>query len=144
MTSTTSPRMLEVQLMVDHPQLQSAELAALLALPADETWDIGQAYKPSPNSPEQRYQFSRWAIRAAGSSLDELPGVIRELASRVQGVEQRFRLLPSDTTVSLTLFVTETDTVIGMGLNAETIKLLARINAGLEVSLVVTAAAERV
>jgi hypothetical protein len=38
------------------------------------------------------------------------------------------------------VFVTETDTVIGMGIDAEAIKLLARINAGLEVSLVVTQA----
>jgi len=126
--------------MVDHPQLQSAELAKLLTFPADESWDVGQTYKPSPNSPEQRYQFSRWAIRAVGTSLDGLSEAIRELASRIRGVEQRFLLLPSDTTVSLTLFVTETDTVIGMGIDAEAIKLLARINAGLEVSLVVTQA----
>ncbi len=140
MTAATSPRRLEVQLMVDHPQLQSAELARLITLPADETWDVGQPYKPSPTSLEQRYQFSRWAIRAIATSLDGLPEAIRELARRVQGVEQRFLLLPSDTTVSLTLFVTETDTVMGMGIDADAIKLLARINAGLEISLVVTQA----
>ena len=138
MTLTTSPRKLEVQLMVDHPQLQSRELEILLMLSADETWDAGQAYKPSRNSPEQHYQFSRWAIRAVAASLEDLPETIRTLINRVQGVEQRFLLLPSDTSVSLTLFVTETDTVIGMGVDAETIRLLARINAGIEVSLVVT------
>ncbi len=55
-------------------------------------------------------------------------------------MEQKFLLLPTGTTVSLTLFVTETDTVIGMGIEAEVVKLLARINAGIEVSLVVTQA----
>ncbi|MFN9489636.1 MAG: hypothetical protein ACK59Y_07655 [Betaproteobacteria bacterium] len=126
--------------MVDHPQLRSVELTNLLTLPADESWDVGQTYRPSPNSPEQRYQFSRWAIRAAGASLDGLTDAIRELANRIQGVEQKFLLLPTGTTVSLTLFVTETDTVIGMGIEAEVVKLLARINAGIEVSLVVTQA----
>jgi hypothetical protein len=77
------------------------------------------------NSPEQRYLFSRWAIRAVEASLGGLPDAISELANRIQGVEQRFLLLPTDTTVSLTLFVTEIDTVIGMGIEAEVVKLLA-------------------
>jgi hypothetical protein len=55
MTTTIYPRMLEVQLMVDHPQLQSAELEKLLTLPADKHWDVGQSYRiNSPNSPELR------------------------------------------------------------------------------------------
>lgn len=140
MASTISSRKLEVQLMVDHPKLQSCELESLLMLPADETWNVGQTYKPSHNSSEQRYQFSRWAIRAVAASLEQLPEAIRELTSRIQGMEQRFLLLPSDTIVSLTLFVTETDTVIGMGIDVEVIRLLARINAGIEISLVVTQA----
>lgn len=139
MTTTISPRRLEVQLMVDHPQLLSTELEKLLTLPADEHWDAGQSYRPSPNSPEQRYQFSRWALRSVATSLDELADVIRMLTERIRGIEQKFHLLPNDATVSLTLFVTETDTVIGMGIDAEVIKLLAQINAGIEVSLVVTA-----
>jgi hypothetical protein len=126
--------------MVDHPKLPSRELESFLALPADEAWDVGQPYRPSRSLPEQHYQFSRWAIRAVAASLEGLPEAIRELTNRIQGVEQRFLLLPSATTVSLTLFVTETDTVIGMGINAEAIRLLARINAGIEISLVVTQA----
>ena len=47
MTATISPRRLEVQLMVDHPELQSAELERLLSLPADEHWDVGQSYRAS-------------------------------------------------------------------------------------------------
>jgi len=46
--------------------------------------------------------------------------------------------LPADTNVSLTLFITETDTVIGMGIEGDAIRLLARINASIEISLVVT------
>jgi len=126
--------------MVDHPRLQSAELERLLTLPADEYWDVGQSYRPSPNSPEQHYQFSRWALRAVSSSLDELADVIRVLTHRIQGIEQKFHLLPNDSTVSLTLFVTETDTVIGMGIDTEVIKLLAQINAVIEISLVVITA----
>lgn len=140
MNAKPSPRRLEVQLMVDHPRLLSAELARLLNLSADEAWDAGQMYRPAPNASEQPYKFSRWAIRAVAGSLDELPELIRKLAERIRGEEQRFRLLPSDTHVSLTLFVTETDTVIGMGLEADVIKMLARINARLEVSMVVTEA----
>lgn len=124
--------------MVDHPQLRSAELANLLTLAADEHWDVGQSYRPSRSSPEQHYQFSRWALREAANSLDELADAIRALTKRIQGIEEKFQLLPSDSTVSLTLFVTETDTVIGMGIDAAVIKLLARINGGIEVSLVVT------
>lgn len=138
MTATTSPRRLEVQLMVDHPELHSDDLEKLLTLRPDETWNVGQTYKPSPHSSEQRYRFTRWAIRAIGASVDDLPYTVREIANRIQGVEQRFLMLPRDATVSLTLFVTEIDTVIGMGIDPETIKLLARIKAGLEVSLVVT------
>ena len=138
MSLTTSPRRLEVQLMVDHPQIQSAELEKLLTLPADLRWDVGQCYKPSLSAPEQHYQFSRWALRAVADSIDELPNVIRVLAQRIQGIQRKFHLLPNGSTVTLTLFVTESDTVIGMGVDAEVIKLLARINAGIEISLVVT------
>ncbi|MDR1463566.1 MAG: DUF4279 domain-containing protein [Azoarcus sp.] len=134
MTTSISPRMLEVQLMVDHPQLQSAELEKLLTLPADEHWDVGDVVPGS----KRRYQFSRWALRTVANSLDELSDAIQVLTQRIRGIEQKFDLLPNGSTVGLTLFVTETNTVIGMGIDAEAIKLLARINAGIEVSLVVT------
>lgn len=137
MATVTSPRKLEVQLMVDHPHISSSELAKLLTLPPDEHWDVGQRYRPTPDSSEQRYQFSRWALRETASSLDELATAIRALTHRIYGIEPKFHSLPSDSTVSLTLFVTETDTVIGMGIDQKTIGLLARIKAGIEVSLVV-------
>lgn len=138
MTTPTATRKLEVQLMVDHPTLLSSELAKILTLQADECWDVGQSYKPTPTSSQQRYQFSRWALRTVVGCLDELNDAICVMTRRIQSIEQQFHLLPSDSTVSLTLFVTEIDTVIGMGIDAETIKLLARIRAGIEISLVVS------
>jgi len=138
MTANTSPRKLEIQLAVEHPQLQSAELEKLLTLRADKHWDVGQSYRPSPRSSEQRYQFSRWAIREVANSLDDLADALQALLQRIRGIEEKFHLLPEDSTVGLTLFITEIDTVIGMGIDNEAIKVLARINAGIEVSLVVT------
>lgn len=139
MTTAASSRKLEVQLMVDHPRLRSKELENILKLAPDEHWDYGQRYRPTPSSSEQRYQFSRWALRTKAASPDELDGAIRTLAQRIERIEGQFGLLPGDATVTLTLFVTETNTVIGMGIDADVIKLLARINAGVEVSLVVRA-----
>ncbi len=72
------------------------------------------------------------------NSLDDLADAVQTLLQRIRGIEERFHLLPSDSTVGLTLFITEIDAVIGMGIDNETIKVLARINAGIEVSLVVT------
>jgi Domain of unknown function (DUF4279) len=140
MNDRASPRSLEVQLMVDHPTLTAVELISILKLSADQCWDVGQHYKPSPYTPEQRYTFSRWAIQTTVETLDNLAEAIDDLLQRIQGVEKNFLLLPHDSTVSLTLFVTETDSVIGMGLDAKVIDLLARINAGIEISLVVTTA----
>jgi hypothetical protein len=137
MTTTTSKRYLEVQLMVDHPRLQSAELEKLLTLPPDKHWDVGQRYKPWPSAGEQCYQFSRWALRELANSLDDLPETIAKLTQRILPIEEKFHLLPDDTNVALTLFVTETNTVFGIGIAPETIQLLARINAGIEMSLVV-------
>ena len=136
MTITISSRKLEVQLMVDHPHLKSVELEKILTLPADEHWDVGDVV---PKWPERRYQFSRWAFCEVANSLDELPDVMKVLTERIRGIEQNFHLLPSNSKIGLTLFVTETDTVIGMGIDADSIKMLARINAGIEVSIVVTA-----
>jgi hypothetical protein len=138
MTRTSSRRRLEAQLTVDHPLLPLAHLASILALPADEGWDVGQIYRPSRRSPEQRYQFSRWALRELAASLDELPAALEALIRRVQPLEHAFHRLPAGTTVSMTLFVTETHTVVGMGISADTISLLARIRAGIEISLVLT------
>jgi len=123
--------------MVDHPSLLADDLERLLNLPADERWDVGQRYRPSRNAGEQIYQFSRWAIREKAASLDELPKAISNLMRRIRSVEQKFDLLPTDARTNLTLFVTETDTVIGLGVDNEVIKLLARINAGFEMSLLV-------
>lgn len=122
--------------MVDHPLLRSDELTELLTISADESWDVGQEYWPSPTSPKQRYRFSRWAVRAAVATLNDLPIAIRELMNRIQGKEQRFLLLPCDATVSLTLFITETDTVASMGLESGLIRFLAKINARIEISLI--------
>jgi hypothetical protein len=137
MNNKTLSRRLEIQLMVDHPKLKAAELKALLKLSADQYWDVGQSYKPSPSTPEQHYTFSRWAIKVMAGTLDNLTNAIHQLIHRIQSIEKNFLLLPSDATVSLTLFVTENDTVLGMGFDAETIHLLARIKAGIEVSLVI-------
>ena len=138
MTTLTTERKLEVYLIVDHPILSSSELSRILTLPADECWDVGQKYKPAPTSSQQHYQFSRWALRSVADSLNDLPRAINVLTSRIRGIEQKFLLLPSDSTISLTLFATEIDTVIGMGIDVETVNLLARIHACIEVSLVVT------
>lgn len=135
---TIAPRKFEVQLMVDHHQLKSADLEKLLMMASDECWDVGQSYIPSPGASEQRYRFSRWALRSEGNSIDDMADVMQILTQRISLIERNFHLLPKDSKVSLTLFVTETDTVIGMGLSAEVIKLLARINAGIEVSLIIT------
>ena len=137
MTSTVPLRRLEAQIMVDHPVLLSEDLENLLALPPDERWDVGQSYRTSPNSPELRYRFSRWAIGVATDSIANLTDAIGVLTKRIQGMEDNFRMLPSGSIVSLTLFVTEPDSVIGFGMEAEAVRLLARINAGIEVSLVV-------
>lgn len=137
MPSSNQSRMLEVQFIVDHSSLSVAELESLLALSADESWEIGQRYRPGPSASEHQYQFSRWAIREVTSSLDELPKAIKSLTNRISAIEEKLLLLPSDARVSLTLFVNETNTVIGMGLEAETIKLLAKLNADFEMSLLI-------
>jgi Domain of unknown function (DUF4279) len=137
MKTTISTRRLEIQLMVDHPCLTSNQLTKLLNLAADEQWDVGKSYKPSTNSDAQYYTFTRWALRSVANSLDEAPEALQSLIQRIREIEQKFCLLPSDSTVSLTFFVTESATVIGMGIDNDVIKLLARINAGIEVSLVV-------
>jgi hypothetical protein len=137
MSSIAPVRLLEVLLTVDHPNLPYRELERLIALVADEAWNVGQTYKPSPRAAEQQYQFSRWAIRAYASSLKGLPEGIRTLADRIRSVESKLSLLPREATVTLTILTTETDTVIGMGINAEIIGLLARIHAGIEISLIV-------
>ncbi len=138
MTPSISTRRLEVQLMVDHPKLLSADLASLIGLQADEAWNVGQTYKPSPNTPEQRYRFSRWAIRSTSESLEDLQKSIQDVFLRIKGLEQRFLLLPRDSTVNLTLFSTEIDTVIGASIDREAIRLLAQINASLDISLILS------
>lgn len=137
MSSSNQSRMLEVQIIVDHSNLLVAELESLLTLSADESWEVGQYYKPAPSASEQQRKFSRWAIREITSSLDDLPKAINSLTNRISAMEEKFLLLPSDARVSLTLFVNETNTVIGMGLEAETIKLLAKLNADFEMSLLI-------
>lgn len=90
MSVKTSPRRLEVQLSVDHPSLSSRSLENILTSAADEAWDVGQTYQPGRNAQEQRYQFSRWAIRVAAMSLADLPEAIRELTSVFKGWSRDF------------------------------------------------------
>lgn len=123
--------------MVDHPQLMSDELESLLMMPADERWNVGQRYKPSPSSIEQIYKFSRWSIYETALSLDEMDNSVRLLTDRIQSIEKNFNLLPETSTVSLTLFITDSETVLGIGIDPRTVNLLARIKAGLEISLII-------
>lgn len=127
---------LEVQLMVDSTCALAADLTKIITLPADVFWDSKDSYRPSPNAAVQQYRFSRWAIRETALSLNELPATARLLMSRIQGLESNFLLLPVDSVVSLTIFVTESASVIGMGLDAVLLKSLARLNAGIEISLI--------
>jgi hypothetical protein len=135
MDAKRSLRKLEVQLSVDHDKLSAVELSELLGELPDQSWNVGQRYNPGGNAVEQKYRFSRWAISVIASSLDDLDNAILELTARVERIERKFGMLPNDARVNLTLFITETNTVIGMGIDNRFVALLGRIGAGFEVSL---------
>jgi hypothetical protein len=130
-------RKLVLQLVVDHPDLSPAELEGILLIRPDECWSRGENYKPSPHAKERQYQFSRWALREIAPSLDDLPETVRVLLNRVEECSGKFLNLPDDSRVALTLFVDETQTVIGTGFDWDVIQFLAKIRAEIDVSLVV-------
>jgi hypothetical protein len=137
MNSISSHRKIEAQLIVDHPKLLSKDLEEILQMSKDVGWSVGEHYKPSKSAEQQRYMFSRWAILETGDSLDFLTETLEKIVLRLRVIESRFCLLPKNTRVSLTIFANDTNTVIGFGIDPSTIKLLSKINADFEVSLVV-------
>jgi hypothetical protein len=133
-------RHLIVQLVVDHPNLSTHELEKILALKADEIWQVGDRYKPSPNANEQQYKFTRWALTEKAASLDELTEATRKIKDRLENYSGNFSFLPSDSRIALTLFIDETDSVIGTGFDTETIQFLAKLNAEIDISMLVSPA----
>lgn len=136
MNSISSRRKVEAQLIVDHPKLLSKDIEEILQMSKDVGWNVGERYKPSKNAEHQLYMFSRWAIQETGDSLDFLMETIEKIVIRLKVIESRFALLPENTRVSLTIFANDTNTVIGIGIDPSVIKLLSKINADFEVSLV--------
>lgn len=130
-------RKLVLQLVVDHPDLSPAELEEILLVRPDEYWSRGENYKPSPHTEDQQYQFSRWALTEIAPSLNDLPEAIRALLNRVEEYVGNFLNLPDDSRVALTLFVDETQTVIGTGFDWDVIQFLAKMRAEIDISLVV-------
>lgn len=130
-------RRLVLQFVVDHPDLSPVELEKILSVRPDECWCRGENYKPSPRAAIQQYQFSRWAITEMAPSLDDLSETILVLLKRVEKYTDNFSNLPYDSRIALTLFVDETQTVIGTGFDADVIQFLARLRAEIDVSLVV-------
>lgn len=136
MNLINASRKIEVQLIVDHPNLSSNAIEDILQLPSDISWNEGEYYKPSKNATDQRYLFSRWAIQEAGASLEFLAETIENILVRISAIEDRFAFLPENSRISLTVFANETNTVIGLGLEPKVIKLLSKINSDFEFSLI--------
>lgn len=132
-----SARRLKLQIVVDHPVLSVAELQEILVVKPDESWHRGDAYKPSPLTENQNYKFSRWALTETASSLDELSEAIQALLKRIEPHVNDFAQLPDDSRVALTLFIDEKNTVIGTGFDRDVVQFLAKINAEIDISLLV-------
>jgi hypothetical protein len=132
-----SKKHLEVYFTVDHPVMTSAELEQILLSPPDEKWDVGQQYFPGGNAQAQTYKFSRWSFKEKADSLDDLSQIVAIMGNRIRAIEGSLRHLPSDATKHMIFFVDETDTVLGFGFDAETLALLGKVGAGIEISLVV-------
>ena len=132
-------KMLEIQFMVDHPSLSKTELQSLLGGDPDEAWEVGATYRPSVNAGEQRYQFSRWAIKETAPSVDDLQAALTRIIRRIEPLEKSVQDLPSEARKCLAIFLNETDTVLGFGVGLEVVECLSRVGACVEVSLVIRA-----
>jgi hypothetical protein len=133
-------RFLAVEVSVDHGTMSSMELERILGQSPDERWEAGEPFRHGSvnRRPEQRYRFSRWAVVERGASIYSLDEVVANLIKRISPIESRFAELPRDATVALTLFVTEINTVLGFGIDSDTVRFIAAIGASIEVSLVTT------
>jgi hypothetical protein len=133
-------RFLAAEVSVDHVTMSSMEIERILGLSPDERWDAGETFRHGSTNrrPEQRYRFSRWAVTERAASIAYLDEAVANLIKRIRPIQSRFEELPRDSSVALTLYVTEINTVLSFGFDSETVRFMAAIEASIEISLVTT------
>ncbi len=123
-------------LAIDSDALSSRELADILKLQPDERWDKGTTYHI--RGKEKLNRFSRWSMVEIVSEIHELCEAMERLRDRIEPIRSNFSSLPAGTTIGLTVMITTTQTVFGLGLNADQLRYWASLGATVDVSVAVS------
>lgn len=135
MTQRQQERVIKIMVLVESKAHSAAELAGMLGLAPDESWEIGTPFQLG--SRQKPRDTSSWAV-VERAVRDEDCGVAAErLVARLQGFVPQFQALPAEVNVWLTILVDETTGVFGLGLDTHHVKFAAAIGAYLNISIAV-------
>ena len=124
-----------IYLVVNHEAVTSGELARILGLAPDESWDKGSPFYRGDKERHRRY--NRWSVVELIDDLTEMQGAVDRLASRVNPIRKNFACLPLGSRIGFTLELTTEQLVFGIALTREQIRFWASIGADVDMSIVV-------
>jgi len=135
MTQKSEEREIKLVVFVDSKIHRSAELAAMLGVSPDESWEIGASFKFG--SRQKLRDSSSWAVVERALGNEDCSAAADRLVARLQSLVPRFQGLPPGVGVSLRILVTENNGVFGLGLDRSHVQFAAAIGADIDVSVVV-------
>jgi hypothetical protein len=125
----------QIHLVIDSTKLSLLEINGIIGIDQNEGWNLGDAYTIAGKKKAAR--FSRWSLFEQIDDESSIDEAARMLVQRLRPVEHRFRALPAETRVALSMYITESHSIFGFGLDAEVMRFFSDLNAELDVSVVV-------
>lgn len=135
MTQEHRGRSTRLVVFVDSKTHSAAELATMLGVASDESWDIGTPFKVGRGT--KLRDTSSWAVVERAVGNEHCTTAADRLVARLQAFVPRFQALPAGVEVTLRILVDEEHGVFGLGLDKPHVKFAAAIGADIDVSVAV-------
>lgn len=129
-------RQIRLVVLVESKAHTSAQLAEMLGVPPDESWEVGSPLKIGTR--QKVRESSSWAIVERAVGDEDCISAADRLVNRLQSLVPNFQALPPGVEVSLRILVDEDNGVFGVGLNRAQVQFAAAIGADIDVSVVVS------
>jgi hypothetical protein len=131
------PERYDVTLCVEHDAVSSAELTNALGVSPDKAWDVGTEFLLGRHI--KHHKYSRWSIVEHVDPMEDMREAVDRLMKRVAAFESRLASLPQGSSVSLEMALTTRDTVLGISLSEEQVRMLSALGASIDISIAIWA-----
>lgn len=126
---------IEIYFSIDSDVIAPDKIHALVGLPPDESWAIGDSYRIAGKN--KTCKFNRWSIVEYAESSSFIEDAVNRIVSRLLPYEANIIELSFVRQKLLSICMDTGKTVFGVGVSVDAINFMSRVGAELDISLTI-------